>query len=67
MNFSFLYRKKKVDDDRLEETKLARVLNTLDLTALGIIKLLCDSSITYCFNVDRYWFDFRCWHLCFSW
>ncbi len=35
MNFSFLYRKKRVDDDRLEETKLARVLNTLDLTALG--------------------------------
>ena len=34
---SFLYRKKRVDDERLEETKLARVLNTLDLTALGNI------------------------------
>lgn len=33
---SFLYRKKQIDDDRLEETKLNRVLNTLDLTALGI-------------------------------
>jgi hypothetical protein len=32
---SFLYRKKQIDDDRLEETKLNRVLNTLDLTALG--------------------------------
>ena len=35
MNYSFLYRKKKVDQSTLEETKLARVLNTFDLTALG--------------------------------
>ena len=33
---TFLYRKKRIDDDNLEETKLNRVLNTLDLTALGI-------------------------------
>lgn len=35
-DLSFLHRKKRVDNDALEETKLARVLNTLDLTALGI-------------------------------
>jgi hypothetical protein len=35
VDFSFLYRKKQVDEDGVEETKLARVLNTLDLTALG--------------------------------
>ncbi len=35
IDWSFFYRKKRVDDDQLEETKLARCLNTLDLTALG--------------------------------
>ena len=33
---SFLTRKKLVENDSMGETKLARVLNTLDLTALGI-------------------------------
>ena len=32
----FIFRKKKIDSDEVSgETKLARVLNTLDLTALG--------------------------------
>jgi amino acid transporter len=35
-NFDFFFRKKRIDDDNVGETKLARVLNTLDLTALGI-------------------------------
>lgn len=34
--FQFLFRKKRIDNDNLGETKLARVLNTLDLTALGV-------------------------------
>lgn len=33
--FHFFFRKKRIDGNDLEETKLARVLNTLDLTALG--------------------------------
>lgn len=33
--FHFFFRKKRIDTNDLEETKLARVLNTLDLTALG--------------------------------
>ena len=37
--FHFFFRKKRIDTNDLEETKLARVLNTLDLTALGILLL----------------------------
>jgi hypothetical protein len=33
--FDFFFRKKRIDHDNAGETKLARVLNTLDLTALG--------------------------------
>ena len=33
--FHFFFRKKRIDTNDLGETKLARVLNTLDLTALG--------------------------------
>jgi hypothetical protein len=34
--FDFFFRKKSMDEDNIGETKLARVLNTFDLTALGI-------------------------------
>jgi amino acid transporter len=36
IDFRFLFRKKGMDDDNITETKFARCLNTLDLTALGI-------------------------------
>lgn len=35
LSFRFFFRKKRIDHGNLGETKLARVLNTLDLTALG--------------------------------
>jgi hypothetical protein len=35
-SFNFFFRKKQIDNNNLGETKLARCLNTLDLTALGI-------------------------------
>jgi hypothetical protein len=35
INFDFFTRKKKPDSVYLEETKLARVLNTFDLSVLG--------------------------------
>lgn len=35
-SLDFFFRKKQIDTNNLGETKLARVLNTLDLTALGI-------------------------------
>ncbi len=34
-SLDFFFRKKQIDKSNLGETKLARVLNTLDLTALG--------------------------------
>lgn len=36
MNWNFLFRKKSIGQDSLKETKLARCLTTIDLTALGI-------------------------------
>ena len=33
----FLFRRKQLDDENICESKLARVLTTLDLTALGLI------------------------------
>lgn len=35
--FDFFFRKKHIDNKDNGETKLARVLNTLDLTALGYL------------------------------
>ena len=35
-SLNFFFRKKQIDQDSIGETKLARCLNTLDLTALGI-------------------------------
>ena len=40
LKFDYLFRIKRVDNDDIGETKLARVLNTLDLTALGKSNLL---------------------------
>lgn len=36
INLDFLNRKKNVDSIQMEESKLARVLNTFDLTMLGM-------------------------------
>ena len=35
-SFEFFYRKKRINNENMGETRLARVLNTLDLTALGV-------------------------------
>lgn len=35
LSFDFFFRRKQISNKDLGETKLARVLNTLDLTALG--------------------------------
>lgn len=43
-SFDFFYRKKRVDTGNLGQTKLARVLNTLDLTALGNLNYSSDFS-----------------------
>ena len=34
-NFDFLYRKKYLDQNIIENTQLSRVLNTFDIVALG--------------------------------
>lgn len=36
INFDFVFRKKQIDARSVEESKLARVLNTFDLTCLGL-------------------------------
>lgn len=36
IDFSFFYRKKRINFDNLADSQLNRVLTTLDLTALGI-------------------------------
>lgn len=36
-NFDFLYRKKPLDANLIEDTKLSRVLGVLDITALGTL------------------------------
>lgn len=39
VNWNFIYRKKKFDSIKLEQTQLSRVLNLFDLTTLGNIIL----------------------------
>lgn len=36
IDYSFFYRKKVINYEALSETQLARVLTTIDLTALGL-------------------------------
>ena len=37
IDLTFFYRKKQINYDNLAESQLARVLTTLDLTALGML------------------------------
>lgn len=78
-DFGFLFRKKKVSrNDAAGETKLARVLNTLDLTALGIGSTLGENFSLFHFNFICLNFlklftmiNFVCnkrrWNLCSGW
>lgn len=72
----FFFRKKRIDSDESEsdsgKTKLARVLNTFDLTALGKQRFIETSLFLYNFrNFPILFHRHRqytwCWHLRFGW